>query len=126
MLMQIYKIYMNNVQSSTLSFNISKFNCCDFENYIDPNNNFFNSISTHCDYYTVQQFVNSKTIQNGLSFIHFNARSLRSNVDQIKDHVNELNIPFDIITISETWLDSEDCSDILLNGYEMIHRNRKK
>ena len=31
--------------------------------------------------------------------------------------------PFDIITISETWVDSED---ILLNGYELIRINRKK
>ena len=85
----------------------------------------FNNSSTCCDYYTVEQFVKSKTIQNGLSFIHFNARSLRSNFDQIRDHVNELKITFDIITISETWLGSEDCSDILLNGYDLIHRNRK-
>ena len=122
----LYNIYEQCSVFNFKSFNISKFNCCDFENDIDPNKFFFNSICARCDCYTVEQFVKSKTVQNGLPFIHFNARSLRTNFDQNRDHINELFVPFDIITISETWLDSEDCSDILLNGYNLIHRNRKK
>ena len=94
----LYNIYEQCSIFNFKSFNTSKFNCCDFENDIDHNNNFFNSIFTRCDYYTVEQFVKSKKIQNGLSFIHFNARILRSNLYQIRDHVNELKIPFDIIT----------------------------
>lgn len=120
----IYNIYDQCSVFGFKSFSMSEYNCGDFECDIDPNNNFFNTISTRCDYYTVEQFVKSENIQKGLSFIHFNARSLKANFDKIRDYITELNTPFDIIAISETWLDSEDCSDILLNGYDVIYRNR--
>ena len=52
----LYNIYEQCSIFNFKSFNTSNFNC-DFENDIDPNNNFFNSISTRSDYYTVEQFV---------------------------------------------------------------------
>ena len=41
---------------------------------------------------------------NGLSFIHFNARSLKTNFHKIKDYIFEINVKFDIIVIIETWI----------------------
>ena len=41
----LYNIYEQCSIFNFKSFHISKFNCCDFENDIDPNNNFFNIIS---------------------------------------------------------------------------------
>jgi len=43
-----------------------------------------------------------------LSFIHFNATSLKTNFHKIKDYISELNVNFDIITelkITETWIE---------------------
>ena len=40
-----------------------------------------------------------------MSFIHFNARSLKTNFHKIKDYILELNINFDIIAITETWIE---------------------
>lgn len=104
---------------------MSEYNCGDFECNIDPNNNFFNTISTRSGYYTDEQFIKSENIQKGLSFIHFNAQSLKANFDKIWDYITALNTPFDIISISGTWLDSEDWSDIELNGHDVIYRNRQ-
>ena len=57
--------------------------------------------------------------------IHFNARSLNTNFDKIRDYVYELKIPFDIIAIPETWLQSDECTNMLLAGYRVIHITRK-
>ena len=38
-------------------FDITKYNCCDFEKNVDPNNNFYNNIRSPCKYYTEDQFV---------------------------------------------------------------------
>ena len=91
---------------------------------VDPNNNFYNDVITRCKYYTETQLVgNSKSIE-GLSFIHFNARSLNANFAKIRNLIDELKTPFDIIAITETWLESDNYLDFLLNDYEFCHKNR--
>ena len=63
-----------------------------------------------------------------LSFIHFNARSLSSNFKYISNFLTELNITFDLITISETWSNTHNVDDYHLKGYDVCHkvRNNKK
>ena len=34
---------------------------CDFENEIEPNNNFYSNIYIKCDQYTDDKFINSET-----------------------------------------------------------------
>ena len=53
------------------------------------------------DYTETQLVTNSKSIE-GLSFIHFNARSLNANFAKIRNLIDELKSPFDIIAITET------------------------
>ena len=70
----------------------------------------------------------SKSGIEGLSFIHFNARGFRTNFNKIENLLNEFESAFDVIAISETWLESDDCTDILIEGYEVrnvIRKNRK-
>ena len=55
-------------------------------------------------------------MKNGLSFIHFNARSLSSNFKYIYNFLTELNITFDLITISETWSNTQNVDDYDLKG----------
>ena len=95
---------------------------------IDPNNNFYNNIRSPCKYYTEDQFAALKKGKSGISFIHFNASELRTNFSKIENLLNECESPFDIIAISETWLESDDCTDIMIEGYEVrnaIRKNRK-
>ena len=69
-------------------FDITEYNCCDFETNIDPNNNFYNNIRTPCKYYTEDQFAALKKGKSGISFIHFNARGLRTNFSKIENLLN--------------------------------------
>ena len=48
--------------------------------------------------------------------------------DNIKDFLQTINIYFDVITISETWLDVWKISDYEFSGYQAFHtiRSHKK
>ena len=96
-----------------------------FDLDVDPDTNFFNAINTNCKYYTENNLKYNK--DKGLSLIHFNARSLKKNLNSIEHCINSLPIKFDIIAISENWLDSRTVDLYNLNGYEVTHilRNNK-
>ena len=87
----LYKLKDNCLQFDINSFKYSDCNPCDFENDIDPYTNFYNNLTSKCEYYTDSKFT-EKIISmiNGLSFIHFNARCLNKNFQKIKDYVLEL------------------------------------
>jgi len=109
-------------------FNLNSLNYSDcsphnFGNDIDPNKNFYNNISK-CKYYTDLQLNEEIGGVNGLSFIHFNARSLKTNFHKIKDYILELNINFDIIAITETWIEPNLTSDFNINNYDAFHITR--
>ena len=79
----------------------------------------------NCKYYDNFQFNGlSKKENTGLSIIHFNARSLNANFDHIKDFLFTLNIPFDVITISETWVEVEKTTDYEMLQYQAFHKVR--
>ena len=105
------------------SLNYSDCNPHNFGNDIDPDKNVYNNISK-CKYYTDLQLNEEIGGVNGLSFIHFNARSLKTNFHKIKDYILELNINFDIIAITETWIEPNLISDISINNYDAFHITR--
>ena len=51
---------------------------------------------------------------NGLSFIHFNVRSLKANLQKINDYLQEFHQKFDIIAVSETWAELDVIDDLNL------------
>ena len=59
-----------------------------------------------------------------MSFTHFNARSLKTNFHKIKDYILELNVKFDIIAITETWIETSLINDFNLNNYDAFHITR--
>ncbi len=61
-------------------------------------------------------------MENALSIIHFNCRSLYKNISKIKEYLSKLK-KFNIIAISEMWLDNEKVSDLGLEGYELFTMN---
>ena len=88
--------------------------------------NFFfnNNLSSKRQYYTDLQFTEKISKVYGLSFIHFNARSLKTNFQKIKHYILELNLQFDIIAISETWTVPDLIDDFNINSYDAYHVTR--
>ena len=76
---RLFELYKKCEKFTFEPFLATDYNSSDFEADIDPKNNFCNDINTHCKYYTEERFRSNSISINGLSFIHFNARSLNSN-----------------------------------------------
>ncbi|XP_051941806.1 uncharacterized protein LOC127614500 [Hippocampus zosterae] len=93
----------------------------DPENNLDPDNNFFNNKQrvTNSDYYLDEQFNTNIKLENALSVIHLNSRSLYK---KIKEYLTKFN-KFKIIAISETWLDEDKTTEMEIEGYEMFATN---
>ena len=73
-------------------------------------------------YYTDEQFSNKFDSAQGLSIIQFNCRSIKSNFVKLQEYLANMEFMFDIITLSETWLDSNDSfEDYKLIGYQIFH-----
>lgn len=111
------------------NFNFKTFNHTDhkmyeIENNIDLENHFFNNVNNNCcEYYTEEEFNRTVEMEGALSIIHFNSRSLYKNYEQIKDFLWQFN-KFNLIAVSETWLDDEKVQDVELEGYNLFMVNR--
>lgn len=97
----------------------------DLEHDIDPENNFLLEVNENCRYYTDVQFNQTIVNEGNISIIHFNSRSLNKNFKDIKDYLHTLSQPFNVIAISETWINSGEVEDFEMDGYELLHINRK-
>ena len=72
---------------------------------IDPDNNFYNSLQLSCKYVTENEFKTLTTEkQRNLSIFHLNARSVKENYDGITNYLKLLEFDFDIIAVSESWI----------------------
>ena len=97
-----------------------------FENnlsLIDPDINHF---ETHINFqsHTIDSFNDNQNIEpNSLKLYHNNARSLSPDkVDQYEGLFHELNIQFDVLIFTETWLTPEDSDLRYFNGFQIpIH-----
>ena len=75
----------------------------------DPFNNIDHSldINAKCNYYTNHDFhklaVNINKNKTPFSILHTNIQSLSHNFDSLEKLCTDLNYPFDIIALSETW-----------------------
>jgi len=109
-------------------FEFTDYKAKDIENEIDPENNFYKDLQSQCEYYTEKQYRRNIIMDGSMSIIHFNSRSLNSNLAGIKHCLNELERKFTVIAISETWLDDEQIDAIGIEGYEMfsVHRTQSK
>ena len=114
-----------------LNFETFKYNSAickrsDFDTDIDPETNFNDKTDLTCNYYTENQFnENIQTIQ-GVSVIHFNARSMCANFRKIECLLNNLKYKFEVITVSETWFDKHtNISSFSLDNYVLYHIDRE-
>ena len=59
----------------------------------------------------------------GLKFCHLNVRSVLNKIDQFRMHFDESSI--DVLSLSETWLSKDICSNILqLSNYQLYRSDR--
>lgn len=106
------------------TFQYTEHNLLDMEHDIDPDNYLFNTINNNCCYYTDEQY-NQIHKDGKLSIIHINSRSLYANFASIKDYVNQFKQSFNIVAISETWINAEKGVDFELEGFEFVHMARQ-
>ena len=57
--------------------------------------------------------------------MHLNIRSIRNKLDSLKNLNDSLNRNLDIIGLTETWLNKNDCEQCYkLKGYDYVGLNR--
>ena len=96
---------------------------------VEPGNSVNQSTHTNCKYYSDRQFACNTKSDSDFLLIHFNARSLNKNLQNIKECLDDLKQSFDMTANSETWAEPNTTEDVLLNGYEDFHvarANRKR
>ena len=79
----------------------------------------FTNVSHNCESLLPSQSL--KLLQNGLSILHLNARSLHQSFQEIVSLVTKSSLTAHFVLISETWLDPNLQSGYQLPGYEMVH-----
>ena len=109
-------------------------------NYCDSNNELYNNNETHTNYeYMSDEYLN-KNIQiecnyvecksikyesnHGLSIFNLNARSFVHNFDEIIMLLDSIEIKFNIIVISETWLQEYNKDLYQIENYNACHITR--
>ena len=85
-------------------------------------------MSTNSLYYTEEQFKHtfsvSKEESTNFSIIHFNCRNLLSSYSKLKDSINGLDVQFDVIALSQTWLIDNDSGSFNIDGYKIFTCSR--
>ena len=95
---------------------------------VEPDSSVNQSTHTNCKYYSDRHFACNVKSDSDFSLIHLNARSLNKNFQKIKERLDDIQLYFDKITISETWAEPNTTEYMFLNGYEVCiiaRANRK-
>ena len=100
---------MNSLKLSVNDANVSN-NGGEASRPANPDSNFITRLPNTG--YMVEEDLNNRVTSFGdktnFSIIHFNTRSLIRNFDQLNLLLRNLNMPFSVIGVSETWL--TDCT----------------
>ena len=109
--------------------------CMEFENinldylpfnYVDEENITCMSSAQNTHYVTHTELnAKNNVINNNVSIIHFNARSLQKNFDNLQNMLQYNDLKFSVIGVSETWL-TNDCNTdyYTFDGYNGYFTNR--
>ncbi|KAJ8019474.1 hypothetical protein HOLleu_41089 [Holothuria leucospilota] len=94
---------------------------------IDPECNLSSFRPSSCQYFDVKTFNDhfQALPSDKLSLIHINSRSLQSNFNSLYSQMHGLDLSFDLIGITETWLKRDSCSGLFsIPGYNFVHTPR--
>lgn len=98
--------------------------------YSDPESNTPSKVNFNC--FDIHKFHSSPEISScsnkAFSFLNCNMRSVQANFNNLVQLLNDLNYPFYIISLSETWLNrsNEQISNLDLPGYSFLSLNHYK
>ena len=96
---------------------------------IDPDNNFFSEINLGCKYYGESEMkaINSEWNKT-FSILHLNCRTIKKNFTKLSILLKSLETDFDVIAISETWLNESEHELFDIQDYTctFISRNEKR
>ena len=87
----------------------------------------FDTNKIPCEYYLPEDF--KKNMENvntkeKFSLIQLNIRSISNKFDLLNNLIDTMNIPFQIIGLTETWLNDNNMDYFALNNYEYFGSNR--
>ena len=89
------------------------------ELFFEDENVLENNIESDCHYYSDMKFNKSFNKTKGFSIIHFNCRSIKTSIEELKSYLMSLNTNFDIICVSESWLTPDDnLHEYNIDGFE--------
>ena len=77
------------------------------------------------EYFSISRLnkLSSNNNKNNLFTLHFNTKSLPKNHDKIEEFLSELNVLPEIISISETKLNSQSTSNVNIAQYDYFHND---
>jgi len=102
------------------------FECNDnINDYLDPDGNFYDYLSNlSCKYYQEEQFCEINKCSDKLALLHHNIRSVPKNIDQLLMYISNVGVPFNIIALSETWLNESNKDLYGIPNYVSLHKCR--
>ena len=86
-----------------------------------------NSYIRPSKYYDLDEFrsiMEKNNTDTNLSILNLNARSLVKNIAEFRCILNDINSPFDLITLEESWLDQSLVPLVKLDGYSFLHKHK--
>jgi exonuclease III len=108
-----------------------------YMNEMDPDLNFYNEVylheNTNCEYYdpdTLNDKLSCKVNNNdngnvfSLSMCHLNIRSVKQNLNHFESYLQNVNMEFAFIGLSETWLTDAICDLYSCDGYNLVEKHR--
>jgi hypothetical protein len=107
-----------------------KFNPFDASSNIalsENNANIDNRSKINCEYYLPNDFkqqINQENLSNNFSIIHLNIRSIVNKFESLKQLINSLTTPFQLIGLTETWLNDTNKDLFKLKNYDFVNMNR--
>ena len=93
---------------------------------VDPDLQFYTDNITDSQYYDSENFnlYFKDNCNKTFSSIHFNVRSLPKHIDQLTNFICGLNLKFDVIGISETWM-KENSPVVQIPNYSFLCKGRQ-
>ena len=88
---------------------------------------FCNTSEINCDYFLPNDFkmqIQNLNMQEKFSVLHLGIRSMSNKFDSFKNLIDTLGIHFQIIGLTETWINSSNMNCFALNEYECLGSNR--
>ena len=87
----------------------------------------FNTNKINCDYFLPKDFqtqIGDKNVETRFSLLHLNIRSISNKFDSFNNLIDTLNIPFQVIGLTETWLNDNNMDCYTLNEHKFFGSNR--